>query len=120
MASSVLEVKVAKQFELNPLCNATTSQISDMASNDKLQLTEKVKANRHYSIQINESNDGSNLAYLLTFIFEDEDSVKEVLLLCKPLLGHIISKNIFKKSDQFIKVHGTNREKCVGVSCDGV
>lgn len=33
-ASSVLEVKVAKQFELNPLCNATTSQISGMASND--------------------------------------------------------------------------------------
>ena len=45
MTSSVLEVKVAKQFELNPLCHATTSQISDMASNDKLQLTEKVKDN---------------------------------------------------------------------------
>jgi hypothetical protein len=82
-----------------------------VASNDKLQLTEKVKANRHYSTQINESNDGSNLAYLLTFIFEDEDSVKEELLLCKPLLGHITSKNIFKKSDQFIKVHGNKWRK---------
>lgn len=47
---------------------------------------------------MNESNDVSDLAYLLAFIFEDEDSVKEGLLLCKPLLGHIASKNIFKKS----------------------
>jgi uncharacterized protein YbcC (UPF0753/DUF2309 family) len=94
MASSVLEVKVAKQFELNPLCHATTSQISNMASNDKLQLIEKVKDNRYFSIQINESNVVGNVAYLLTFISEDEDSVKEELSLCKPLLGHITSKNI--------------------------
>ena len=62
MASSVLVVKVAKQLELNPLCNATTSQISDMASNGKLQWTEKFKAYRYYSILMNESNDVSNLA----------------------------------------------------------
>jgi hypothetical protein len=77
-----------------------------MASNDKLQLNEKVKASRYYSIQLNESTDVSNPAYILTFIFEDEESVKEELLLCKPLLSRTPSKGIFKKSHQFLKVHG--------------
>lgn len=39
--SPVLGAKVAKQLELIPICYATTSQIPDMASNDKLHLNEK-------------------------------------------------------------------------------
>jgi hypothetical protein len=39
---------------------------------------------------------------LLTFMrFQDEGSVKEWLLFCKPLLDPTISNDIFKKLDQF-------------------
>jgi hypothetical protein len=98
MASSVLGEKAAKQLELIPLSNNNVSQrISDMASNVKEQLTEKVKASKYYSIQLYESTDVSNTAHLLTFIrFEDENSVEEELLFCEPLLGHTTPNDILK------------------------
>jgi ribosomal protein L10 len=69
MASSVLGEKVAKQLESIPLSNDTVSRrISDMVSNVKEQLIEKVKASKYYSIQLDESTDVSNIAYLLTLI----------------------------------------------------
>jgi hypothetical protein len=59
-----------------------------MASNVKEQLIEKVKASKYYCIQLDQSTDVSNIDYLLRFIrFEDKESVKEELLLCKLLLG---------------------------------
>jgi hypothetical protein len=55
-----------------------------MASNVKEQSIEKVKASKYYSFQLDENTDVSNMAHLLTFIrFEDEESVKEELLLFK-------------------------------------
>jgi hypothetical protein len=113
MASSVLGEKVAKQLESIPLSSDNVSRrISDMASNVKEQLIEKVKASKYYSIQLDESTDVSNMAHLLTFIrFEDEESVKEELLFCKPLLGLTTSNDIFKKLDHFMKVHGIEWKK---------
>jgi hypothetical protein len=53
VAISVLGEKVAKQLESISLSNDTVSQrISDMASNVKEQLIEKVKASKYYSIQL--------------------------------------------------------------------
>jgi hypothetical protein len=66
MASSVLGEEVAKQPELIPLSNDTVSRrISDMASNVKEQLIEKVKASKYYSTQLDESTDVRNMAHLL-------------------------------------------------------
>jgi hypothetical protein len=42
----------------------------------------------------------------LTFIRLEDESVKEELLFCEPLLGRTTSKDFFKKLDQFMKVHG--------------
>jgi hypothetical protein len=108
MAGSVLGEKVAKQLESIPLSNDTASRrISDMASNVKEWLIEKVKAIKYYFIQLDESTDVSNMTNLLTFIrFEDEESVKEELLFCETLLGRTTSNGIFKQLDQFMKVHG--------------
>jgi hypothetical protein len=51
MTSSVLGEKVAKQLELIPLSDDTVSRrISDIASNVKEQLIEKVKDSKYYSI----------------------------------------------------------------------
>jgi hypothetical protein len=88
MASSVLGEKVAKQLESIPLFNDTLSRrISDMASNVKEQFIDKVKGSKYYSIQLDETTGVNNMAHLLTFIrFEDEESVKEELLFCEPLL----------------------------------
>jgi hypothetical protein len=98
MASSFLGEKVAKQLESIPLSNDTVSQrISGMASNVKKQLMEKVKASKYYSIKLDESNDVSNMAHLTFIRFEDEESVKEDLLFCEPLLGRTTSNDIFKK-----------------------
>jgi hypothetical protein len=121
MASSVLGGKVAKHLESIPLSNDTVSRrISDMASNVKEQLIEKVKASKYYFIQLDESTDVSNMTYLLTFIrFEDEESVKEELLFCERLLGRTTSNDIFKQLDQFMKVHGIEWKKYVGVCSDG-
>jgi hypothetical protein len=116
MASSVLGHKVAKQLEQFPLSNDTVSRrISDMASNVKEQLAENTEGSKYYSIQLDESTDVSNIVHILTFIrFEDVESVKEELLFCKPLLGHTTTSNdIFKKLDQFMKVHGTEWKKSV-------
>jgi hypothetical protein len=98
MASSVLGEKESKQPESIPLSKGTISRrISDMASNVKEQLIEKVKASKYYSIQLDESTDVNNMAYLLTFIrSEDEESVKEELLFCELLLGRTTSNDIFK------------------------
>jgi hypothetical protein len=113
IASSVLGEKAAKQPELVPLSNDTISrQISDMASNVKEQLIEKVKVSEYYSIQLDESTDVSNISHLFTFIkFEDGESVKKELLFCEPLLGCSNSNDIFKKLDHFMKVHGIEWEK---------
>jgi hypothetical protein len=82
VASSVLGEKVAKQLESIPLSNDTVSRRnSDLASNVKEQLIEKVKANKYYSIQLDESTDVSNMAHLTFIRFEDEESVKEVIVL---------------------------------------
>jgi hypothetical protein len=77
--------KVAKQLESIPLSNKVIKQqISDMASNVKEQLTEKVKASKYYSLHLDQSSDVGNIADHLTFIrFEDEESVKEELLFCE-------------------------------------
>jgi hypothetical protein len=108
MASSVLGEKVAKQLESIPLSNDTVSRrISDIASNVKEQLIEKVNASKYYSIHLDESTDISNMAHILTFIrFEDEESIKEELLFFEPFLARTTSNDIFKKLDQFMKVHG--------------
>jgi hypothetical protein len=42
-----------------------------MASNVKKQLTEKVKASKYYSIQLDESTDVSNMAHLTFIRFEE-------------------------------------------------
>jgi hypothetical protein len=121
MAGSVLGEKVAKQLESILLPNDTVSRrISDMASNVKEQLMENGKASKYYSIQLDESTDVSNMAHLLTFIrFEDEESVEEELLFCEPFLGRTTLNDIFKKLDQFMKVHGIEWKKCLGVWSDG-
>jgi hypothetical protein len=94
-ANSILGEKVAKQLESIPLSNNTVSRrISDMASNVKQQLIENVKASKYYSIQLDENTDVSNMAHLTFIRFEDEESVKEELLFCKPLLGRTTSDDI--------------------------
>jgi hypothetical protein len=51
MASSVLGQEAAKRLECFPLSNDTLSRrISDMASNVKEQLIEKVKSSKYYTI----------------------------------------------------------------------
>jgi hypothetical protein len=80
----------------------------------------KLRLSKYYSIQLDESNDVSNMAHLLTFIrFEDKESVKEELLFCEPMLGRTTSNYIFKKLDQFMKVHGIEWKKYVRVCFDG-
>jgi hypothetical protein len=60
-----------------------------MASNVKKELNENVKASEYYCVQMDESADVSSISHLLTFVsFEDEESVKEELWFCEPLLGH--------------------------------
>jgi hypothetical protein len=78
-----------------------------MASNVKEQLIEKVKASKYYSIQLDESTDVSNMAHLTFIRLEDEESVKEELLFCEPLLGRTTSNYFLKKLDKFMKVHDT-------------
>jgi hypothetical protein len=52
------------------------------------------------------------MAHPLTFIrFEDEESVKEELLFCEPLLGRTTSNYILKQLDQFMNVHGIEWKK---------
>jgi hypothetical protein len=90
-----------------------------MASNVKEQLSENVKASKYYSIQLDESADISNRAHLLTFIrYEDEDSVKEKLLFCEPLLGCTTSSDIFKKLYQFMNFNGIEWKKSVRICFD--
>jgi hypothetical protein len=92
-----------------------------MTSNVKEQLIEKVRASKYYSIQLDENTDVSNIAHLLTFIrLENEKSVKEELSFCKPFLGCTTSNDIFKKLNQFMKVHGIEwKKKCVRVCSNG-
>jgi hypothetical protein len=112
MASSVLGEKAAKQLERIPLSNDTVSgRISDIPSNVKEELIEKVKASKYYSVQLYESTDVSNIAHLTFIRFEDEESVREELLFCEPLLGRTTSNDIFKKLDRFMRVHGIEWKK---------
>jgi hypothetical protein len=86
--------------------------VKDMASKVKEQLTAKFKASKYYSIQLDESTAASSTAHLLTFIrFEEEESVKQELLFCEPLLGRATSNDIFKKLVQFMKIRGTEWKK---------
>jgi hypothetical protein len=107
MASSVFGEKVTKQLESIQLSNDTESRrISGVASNVKEQLTEKVKASKYYSNQLEEGADVSNTTHLVTVIrFGNEDSVKKEVLFCEPLIGRATSNDILKQLHQFMKVH---------------
>jgi hypothetical protein len=97
MASAVLGERVAEQLESIPLSNDTAPRISDIASNVKEQIIEKVKTSKYYYNQLDENTDVSNVAGLVTFVIcEDVESVQEQLLFCEPLLGRATSNDIFK------------------------
>jgi hypothetical protein len=59
------------------------------------------------------------MAHLLTFVrFEDEESEKDELLFCEPLLGQVTSNDIFAKFDHFMSTHDMQWEKWVRVFSD--
>jgi hypothetical protein len=65
--------------------------------NVKEHLIENVKASKYYSIQLAKSTVVCNTVHFLQFMrSEDEGSVKEILLLFKPFLGHTTPYNILK------------------------
>ncbi|KAJ8333633.1 hypothetical protein SKAU_G00416410 [Synaphobranchus kaupii] len=113
--------KAAKQLHLVPLSNDTVSRrIGAMADDIKKTLIERIKIERYYSIQLDETTDVADLANFMVYVrYEHDGAAQEDFLFCQPLETRTTAEHIFQLLDAFVQENGLKWKKCVGVCTDG-
>lgn len=113
--------KAAKELNLVPLSNDTVSRrIKDMANDVKKTLIERVKNSQYFAIQLDETTDVADLAYLLVYVrYENDGAAQEDFMFCQSLETRTTAEHIFQVLDTFIQENGMDWKKCVGVCSDG-
>ncbi|XP_046684915.1 zinc finger BED domain-containing protein 5-like [Homalodisca vitripennis] len=121
ISSLLLDEKSGQQIGQIPLSNTTVKRrIEEMSANVKEILISAVKESDFYSLQLDESTDIADNANLLCFVrFNLNGSVEEDILFCHSLKTSTTGQDIFNSLDSFIREHGINWSKCVGLTTDG-
>ena len=88
--------------------NIVEKRLSEISEDQLEQLIVGIKESRKIaSIQLDESTDITNMAYLLTYIrYIYNNDIHEDLLFCKPLHGRTTGIDIFQKVDEFFTEMG--------------
>ena len=79
-----------------------------------------MKKSEFYFLLVDESTDVANLANLLVYVcYLFEGTVQEDFLFCRPLATRTTGEEIFNLIDVFMRTHGIDCERCVGICTDG-
>ena len=117
MSSIVHGEKETVEMRKIPSSNNTVSRsISDMSEDQREQLILRIKESGKFSIQLNESSDITNMAYLWSHVrYIHNNNTNEQLLLCQSLHQCTTGMDIFQTVDaSFIKL-GLLWKDCVGM-----
>ena len=115
MVECMIGEKEAKKLDMTPVSNNTVLRRIDAMSEDILAtLVSRVKKSEFYSLHV------ANLANLLLYVrYLFEGTVQEDFLFCRPLATRTTGQEIFNLIDAFIRTHGIDWERCVGICTDG-
>ncbi len=113
--------KYASDIEQIPLSDNTISRrITEMATDVKCQLIERIKNGFFFSLQLDESTDISNSSQLLAFVrYRHERKLLEDLLFCSSMEKTCTERDIFEKLSGKLNELGLCWDNCVGVCTDG-
>ena len=121
MRAIVYGKKEVNEMQKISLSNNTMARrISEISKDQREQLIVQIKKSRKFAIQLDESTDITNKAYLLSYVryFYNND-ILEDLLFCQPFHGRTTGMDIFQMVDNFFQEVGLFWTDCVGVCTDG-
>ena len=90
--------------------NTVARRISEISEDQRKQLIVRIKESRKFAIQLDQSTDTTNMAYLLSYVryIYNNDirytlvfTILEDLLFCQPLHGRTADMDIFQKLMSF-------------------
>lgn len=121
MSAIVHGKKEANEMRKISLSNNTVSRrIAEISEDQREQLILRIKESRKFAIQLDESTDITNMAYLLSYVrYIYNNDIHEDLLFCRPLHERTTGMDIFQKVDDFFTEVGLFWKDCVGVCTDG-
>ena len=100
--------------------NTLPRRISEIIKDQREQLIVRIKESRKFAIQLDESTDITNKAYLLSYVrYIYNNDILEDLLFCQPFQGRTTGMDIFQIVDNFFTEVGLFWTDCVGMWTDG-
>jgi hypothetical protein len=95
-------------------------RISDMSIDIEMNVIDKLKEAKFFSLQVDESTDISGKAQLLGFVpFRDDQKIVELFLCCKELMETTKGKNVFDTVSSYLECKSLLWSSCVGLCTDG-
>ncbi|KAI6659900.1 SCAN domain-containing protein 3-like [Oopsacas minuta] len=103
-----------------PFSDTTMARrIEEMACGVSQQVIEKIKQDKRFVLQLDESTDISNQAQLLMYVRYYDEGIKDQILACINLLGKTTGEKLFKVLDGHIRTeYDFNWEWCTSISSD--
>jgi hypothetical protein len=110
-----------KEVNKIPMSDNTISRRITLMSNDiESIVTEKLKKQSYFALQVDESTDISGKAQLLAFIrFVDEGDITENIFCCKELPETTKGIDVFNTITSYLKSNDLTWQSCVGLCTDG-
>ncbi|XP_056138432.1 protein FAM200C-like [Lampris incognitus] len=122
MANIMLGKAAEDKLSQNPLSNDTiSSRIDDMSDDILAQVVaDLISSPANFSLQLDETNDVSNLSQLVVFVrYMKDDMIKKDFLFCKPLTTTTKAVDVKKLVDDFFRDNNLSWNMVSAVCSDG-